>query len=153
MLSYQFDFDIEEGNINTFLIGSKKLFGQIQNIGTLLGNSIDIGIDMEYKLIELDNSIISYNLTFSIKYPVQKLLGANLGRWQIEAWINRGLDLILNRVEIEQCFSSIDMLATEIELDKNIVYVKIPENILEIALEDFEKLSILLFRKLTFKEK
>ncbi len=152
MFSYQLDFEINEGNINTFLIGSKNLFEKINVLEQLLANSIDVKIDIEHKLIELENRKISYQVDIDINYPTQHVLGINISKEQIDRWFNQGLKLILENRSIDECLKSINILANDIELNLYLLYVKIPDNSLKKSLDDLEKLSILLFNKLVFFE-
>lgn len=152
MFSYQLDFEINEGNINTFLIGSKNLFEKINILEQLLADSIDVGIGIEHKLIELENKKISYQLDIEIKYPKQNALGINISKEQIDRWFNQGLKLILENRSIDECIRSINILANDIELNLYLLYVKIPDNKFKKSLDDLEKLSILLFNKLAFFE-
>jgi hypothetical protein len=152
MFSYQLDFEVNEGNINTFLIGSKNLFEKINVLEHLLANSIDVEIEIEHKLIELENKKISYQVDVDIKYPQQHVLGVNIDKNQIDQWFNQGLKLILENRSLEECIRSIDILAEDIKLNLYLLYIKIPDNILKKSLDDLEKLSILLFNKLVFFE-
>lgn len=153
MLSFQLDFEIYDGHINTFLIGSKSLFEKIEIIVQLLAKSIDVEVEITHKLIELESSDISYKLMIDIKYPVQLVFGSNITGTQIDEWFRQGLSLILNKKNEEDSIHSLSLLAKETGLELYFIYVAIPENILKELLGDFEKLSILLFKKLVFLEK
>lgn len=153
MLNYQFDFYITEGEMNTFLVGSKGLFEKVKIYETLLSNAIDVNVQITYKLIELEHHKISYNINAYIEYPIQMLLGEPLLKRQIDRWFINGWKLLFSDNLIEDVPKSLDMLAEELELTNNFIYVKISEKKVIKALEDLKKMSILLFNKLDFYEK
>lgn len=150
MLTFQLNFDIDEGYLNTFLIGSRSLFEKIEAIVKLFAQSIDVEVELTYKLIELENSNISYLLKIDIKYPLQMVFGNNINKDQIDAWFQNGLSLLLDKKEQKDEHNSLSELAHKTEVDLYFIYVEIPENILTKLLDDFEKLSILLFKRLVF---
>ena len=153
MLNYQFDFYITEGEMNTFLVGSKELFEKVKVYESLLSRAIDVEIEITYKLIELEHHKISYNIEFFIRYPDQMLLGEPLLRSQIDHWFSHGWELLFSNIPICDIPTSLDILAEELELTNNFIYVKISEEKVIKSLEDLKKISILLFNKLDFFEK
>lgn len=152
MLSFKLDFEIDEGHINTFLIGSKSLFEKIDAIALLIAGSIDVEIDVKYKLVELESTHILYNLLVDLSYPIQPVFGYNISKEQIDDWFRHGLTLLLNKRDREESIYSFSTFAKKTGLDLYFIYVEIPENILMKLLDDFEKMSILLFKKLVFLE-
>lgn len=150
MVSYQLDFYIEDGCMNTFLIGSKDLFEKVKAIIQLLSEAIDIKTNAVYKMVELENRKISYSLSLNISYPSQMLLGSALQRDQIDSWFNKGMALFLSGNSTEEVKNSLNNIALDIKLNSSFVYVDIPEKKIEICLEDLKKLSILLFKKLDY---
>ncbi len=153
MIRYQLDFQISEGNINTFFIGSKKLFEQFEYFVKLLAKSIDIDIKVKHKLIELESNQISYELELDIEHPVQRVLGNDLDSEQINGWITKGIELLFKKNSTENFLFDIDKLATELSLNNYILYKKLSVNIIEKYLDDLENLSILLFNRLVFIRK
>ncbi len=153
MLNYQLDFDIEDGNINTFLIGSKQLFESVDKIIDLISKSLDLTYSFDHKLIELENNKISYKLNLDITYPLQNGFGLKLEKDQINSWFTKSLKIILNDTANTKVVNNLNQLAKDINIDQNFIYVEIPLNIFTKTLEDLKNLSILLFIKLTFIEK
>ncbi|QEN04715.1 hypothetical protein EW093_08340 [Thiospirochaeta perfilievii] len=152
MFSYQLDFKINEGNMNSFLIGTKTLFEKIYQLAKMLGSVIDVEILIEHKLIEIESSKISYQLDIDIKYPIQNALGSNINKHQIDDWISKGFQILLSYNSVDECISSLNSLVEKLKLYNYLLYVKIPEKKLKRSLEDMEKLSILLFNDLVFYE-
>lgn len=152
MLRYQLDFEINEGNINTFLIGSKILFEKIYYIEDLFANSIGVNINLEHKLVELENKKISYNIGLKTEDSLQKVFGENITDEQIEEWFSQGLKLIFDENSVDETFNNIIFLAKKLKLDHYFLYVEISSNILKKSLTELENLSILLFNKLAFFE-
>lgn len=153
MISFQLNFDINEGHINTFLIGSKSLFDKMEAIAQLIAQSIDVEIEFNYKLIELESRNISYEVIIDIRYPIQQVFGHNITKDQIDNWFRYGLTLLLDKRSREEEHKSLSELANKTGLDLYFIYVEIPEKTLLKLLDDFGKLSILLFNKLVFMEK
>jgi hypothetical protein len=152
MISFKLDFDIYEGHVNTFLIGSKSLFEQIDCIITLISHSIDVDADVTYKLVELETGNISYLLNVDVQYPIQPVFGHNLTKEQIDNWYRELLLLFLGDRDKEKSINSIPVIAGQTGLDLYFIYVEIPKDNLVKLLDDFEKLSILLFRNLSLCE-
>ena len=153
MLTFQLRFEIDEGNINTFLIGSKSLFENIESIVKLLGQSIDVETILSYKLIELESDTITYLLALHIEYPMQMVFGHNISNEQIDTWFKKGLDLLIHNKTDSNANNGLSDLANEIGIDQYFIYIQIPADFLIKLLDDFEKLSILLFNKLVLFEK
>ncbi len=153
MQNYCFNFDIGNGNINSFLIGSKPIFESIEKIINIIGKSLDIGSNFSYKLLELENNSISYHGDLEILYPIQNGFGTKISKETIDAWFSKALSIILNNTDPEIIFEDLGKLGRELELQNNIIFVKINEAILKKHLEELEKLSIFLLVKLSFYEK
>ena len=152
MIKFQFDFEINEGSINSFLIGSKKLFEKFYILEELLANSIDIKIGLNHKLIELEGNKISYLLDIEIIYPLQNVLGNNLTKEQVDKWLVDGFKILMTEKDILTAIKKIHELALHLSFTTYFLYVKIPDNYLKKCLEDIENLSILLFNNLVFFE-
>lgn len=148
MLKYQLDFYIDEGNMNTFLIGTKDLFEKIKNLVSNLSCTIDVEADVTYKMSELENGRISYDLNIDIDYPSQMLLGDSFSREQIDSWFIYGCSLLWGQNEDKDVGRSLNETADLLELRSNFVFTDFPLKKIKISLEDFKKLSILLFKKL-----
>lgn len=152
MFSYQLDFEINEEEINKFLIDSRNLFEIFYSLEQLLADSIDVEILIEFKLIELENKKISYQVDIDINYPKQHALGIHISKEQIDKWFIKGFKLILTNGSTDECIKAINKLADDLELNLYLLYVKIPDNKLKKSLGELEKLSKLLFNKLVFFE-
>ncbi len=152
MLNYQLDFYIEKGSMNTFLIGSKDLFDKITTFETLLAKTIDIEIKVGYKMVELENHKISYILQLDILYPLQRLLGGNLSREQVDNWFKDNWQLLFCNFTADEIASKLKNSSKRIIQDQNFIYKEIPIKKIMNSLEDLKKLSILLFKKLEFFE-
>ena len=152
MLKFRLDFFINEGEMNTFLVGSKSLFEKVKLYENLLSKSINVEISVEYKMIELEHKRISYDVVVEIEYPLQMLLGVSLTKEQIDSWFSFGCSLLFASERAEVIVEKLSSFANEIGLNKNLLYVDLPVKKIENSLEDLKKLSILLFRKLEFRE-
>ncbi len=152
MLNYRLDFFIERGSMNTFLIGSKDLFEKIKHYETLLAKAIDIEIQINYKMVELENHKISYIFQLDILYPLQRLLGGSLSKDQIDGWFKNNSQLLFNDFSSLEIENSLKESAKKIIIDQNFIYEEIPLKKIKNSLEDLKKLSILLFKKLEFFE-
>ncbi|MBN1682504.1 hypothetical protein JW865_03005 [Candidatus Bathyarchaeota archaeon] len=153
MLNCQIEFEINQGQINRFLIGSKSFFSLIEKIVDSLALSINVEVEIKSSLAELESKKIIYNLEFYINYPIQRNLGVNIDNRDIETWFFTGLSLFFESDSTNILIYELDNLAEKLKISSTILYIKISEKKMKNLLDDLKNLSILLFNKLVFSRK
>lgn len=153
MFIYQLKYEIEEGQMNRFLIGSRTLFDLLESYITVLLKTVDVKAKTKHKLVELESRRITYQLELEIEYTKQYLLGTHPDNSKIDSWIESGLNTLFSDFTPENSIKMLKESVDSLKLNQSILYVELPEKYLLNLLEDLQKLSILLFNKLVFFEK
>lgn len=147
-MEYNIEFTVDKEN--NFFNGADNYFEILIKIDRILGEALDVNLVTSHKMVELETEKVSFNVRTSIDYPGQSLLGGNFSREQINAWIEKGREIILKTSDVTRAVHLLDSLACDLKFEDNFLYVPVSSDELSEILDVLKNLSIILFKRVDF---